>query len=76
VGLQRHRSVGSQHRDAVAGANAEGRECGGETVDASLELRLGEATIPIHDRSCLGIYQRAAGEKVEWGERGDHKVRG
>ena len=76
VGLQRHCTVKRQHGHAVARANAQVMQGGGEAINAPLKLRIGKSAFPIHHGRGLGIHQRAAREKVEWGERRDHRFRG
>ena len=41
-------------------------------MHAGLEFAVGEAPVAIHDGGEIAIGESAAGEEIEWGERGNH----
>ena len=72
VRFQSHRAVGRQHRDAVARADSELMQSAGQAMHASLEFAIGEAPVAIHYGGGVAVDHRAAGQKIDWGERGNH----
>ncbi len=72
VRFQRHRAVGSEHRDAVAGQHPERHERARLPRDAVLEFRVGKAAITIDDGDHVAPCPGAARKKIEWSERSDH----
>ena len=72
VGFERHRAVGREHRDAVAGLHAEREQRGGLALHAGGEFGVGEAAVAIHHGDAVAPGVGAAGEKIERSEGRDH----